>query len=385
LQLDKLWQSAESGGVVTAAGVLGAFLLMMLVIRLVWVRALGPLVRRTDTELDDILLVPLRGLAVWGMLLLGLYYSLSSLEYVQQAPRVMPLLAKALSIGWIVVAIWTSLRVFNSIVRWYAGWSLRRPEGARDISHEASLLRKATNVVVLAIGLLYVLRVAGADISPLLAGGAVGGLAIALALQDTLANLFAGFSMAIDKSVSVGDFIKLESSEEGFVEAIGWRNTRVRLWANNVVVIPNSKLSQSVITNYFLPMQEMSVYVPCGVAYGSDLDRVERVTVEVARRVMGEVEGAATGWEPVVRWKDFGDFAITFVTVLRVRDFAAQYALRSEFVKALHRRFQQEGIEIPFPIRTVIMRPASESPATGGSVGGDTGKGHPAASSPLGG
>jgi len=215
------------------------------------------------------------------------------------------------------------------------------------------------------LGLLFVLRVIGVDISPLLAGGAIGGLAIALALQDTLTNLFAGLYMTIDKPVSVGDFIKLESGEEGFVEEIGWRSTKVRLWANNLVVIPNSKLSQSVITNYFLPAQEMSVYVPCGVAYDSDLERVERVTIEVAKEVMGRVEGSSPDWEPVVRWQSFGDFAITFVTVLRVTDFAAQYRLRSEFIKALHQRFGEEGIEIPFPIRTVIVKPSGPVPETG--------------------
>ncbi|MBI4531562.1 MAG: mechanosensitive ion channel family protein, partial [Candidatus Latescibacteria bacterium] len=141
-------------------------------------------------------------------------------------------------------------------------------------------------------------------------------------------------------------------------EEIGWRNTKVRLWANNVVVIPNSKLSQSVITNYFLPEQEMSVYVWCGVAYDSDLQHVEDVTIEVAKHVMLEVEGSALDWEPVVRWKEFGDFAITFVTVLRVKEFSAQYKLQSEFIKALHHRFKEEGIEIPFPIRTVILKNA---------------------------
>jgi small-conductance mechanosensitive channel len=132
----------------------------------------------------------------------------------------------------------------------------------------------------------------------------------------------------------------------------------VRLWANNVVVVPNSLLSKSLITNYFLPDQEMSVYVPCGVAYGSDLGQVERVTVEAAKEAMERVKGASTDWQPVVRWKEFADSAITFVAVLRVCEFGAQYELQSEFIKALHRRFGEEGIEIPFPIRTVIVRPS---------------------------
>jgi len=361
------WQFASVGGLLNASGILCAFLALILLVRFLWMRLLGPLVRRTETELDDVILLPLRTLVVWSLLLLGLYHFTSALRILSE--QSIGILGKAFGVAWVLLAIWTTLRLFNGVVTWYVRKVAERTEKPRDISHQAVLARKAVNILVLAGGVLYVLRVVGIDISPLLAGGAIGGLAVALALQDTLSNLFAGFYLNIDKPISVGDFIKLESGEEGFVEEIGWRNTKVRLWANNVVVIPNSKLSQSVITNYFLPQQEMSVYVPCGVAYNSDLEHVERVTVEVAKEAMQQIEGSALDWEPVVRWKDFGDFAITFVTVLRVRDFAAQYKLRSEFIKALHQRFQQEGIEIPFPIRTVIMKPARS--AGGGRRGVD--------------
>jgi len=207
-------------------------------------------------------------------------------------------------------------------------------------------------------------------------------LAVALALQDTLSNLFAGIYMMVDRPVTVGDFIKLESGEEGFVEEIGWRNTKVRMWANNIVIIPNSKLSQSVLTNYYLPHQEMSVYVRCGVAYDSDLEHVERVCVEVAKEVMARVEGSATDWQPAVRFKEFADFSINFLVVLRVTDFAAQYLLAHEYIKALHRRFDREGIEIPFPIRTVIMHPPTakapagpEEPEAAGSREAEVGEG----------
>ncbi|UCH36166.1 MAG: mechanosensitive ion channel family protein [Armatimonadota bacterium] len=347
-----------------ASVVFCAFLLAMLAVRLLWLRILRPLVRRTDTELDDLVLVPVRGLIIWGLLLLGIYHSLNTLQAVQSNELASKWLGKALAVAWAVLAVITLLRLFNAIVSWYVQRAAEHAEHPRDISSQAGLARKIVNIAVLSIGILYVLQAAGVSISPLLAGGAIGGLAIALALQDTLANLFAGLYLNIDRPVAVGDFVKLESGEEGFVEEIGWRNTKVRLWANNVVVIPNQKLSQSVLTNYFLPKQEMSVYVWCGVAYDSDLQHVEDVTIEVAREVMQRVPGSALDWEPVVRWKEFGDFAITFVTVLRVHEFGSQYVLQSEFVKALHRRFKEEGIEIPFPIRTVIMkRPGAKAPA----------------------
>ena len=360
-----LWRGLEGAAdLLTAGGILLVFLTAMLLVRLFWMRALRPIVRKTETELDDVVLLPLRSSVLWGLLALGLYQSLMSIDLVRTNSQAVRILGNAHAVAWVALAVWTSLRIFNGIIGLYVR-KARESARAGEIGHHVNLARKAVNVVVLGLGLLFVLRVIGVDISPLLAGGAIGGLAIALALQDTLTNLFAGLYMTIDKPVSVGDFIKLESGEEGFVEEIGWRSTKVRLWANNLVVIPNSKLSQSVITNYFLPAQEMSVYVPCGVAYDSDLERVERVTIEVAKEVMGRVEGSSPDWEPVVRWQSFGDFAITFVTVLRVTDFAAQYRLRSEFIKALHQRFGEEGIEIPFPIRTVIVKPSGPVPETG--------------------
>ena len=362
--MDEFWRNlaVESGGlraVITFAG----FLLAVGVVRLLWMRVLGPLARRTATDLDDVVLLPLRTLALWGVLLLGLYHSLGSLTAVVTRPQVMGTITRALSVAAVGVVVWTVLRLVNGVFAWHVRRAAERRERAEDVSHIAALARKVIGLLVLALGLLYTLQVVGVDISPLLAGGAIGGLAVALALQDTLSNLFAGFHLTIDRPVKVGDFIRLESGEEGFIEEIGWRSTKVRVWANNVVVIPNTKLSQSVLMNYYLPAEEMSVYVPCGVSYDSDLQRVEEVVIEVARQVMSQVEGSALDWEPVVRWQEFGDFAVTFTTVLRVREFGAQYRLRSDFVKALHQRFRQEGIEIPFPIRTVIIKPTPHDPA----------------------
>jgi small-conductance mechanosensitive channel len=357
----ELWpENSPALNLLAAGGILGAFLLAALLVRLFWLRILGPFIRQTNTELDDVLLLPVRKLAVWGLLLIGLHEAAGSLAFLRMHPQAAKILYRSLGIAGVALALWTAVKVFNGLVSWYVRRTAMHPEKGRDLGPQAALVRKAGNILLLGVGLLFAMRAAGLDISPLLAGGAVGGLAVALALQDTLSNLFAGFYLSIDRPVKVGDFVKLESGDEGFVEEIGWRNTKVRLFADNLVVIPNSKLSQSVITNYFLPEQAMNIYVWCGVSYDSDLQYVEDVAMEVAGQVMRRVEGADPAREPVVRWKEFGDFAITLMTVLRVKEFGAQYALHSEFVKALHRRFREEGIEIPFPIRTVIVKQAPD-------------------------
>ncbi len=359
--------SAVAGGhapslgadLLSAGSVLAGFLLAALMVRLLWARLLRPLAQRSTTDLDDRLLPPVRTLVLWGLALMGVYQAANSLAVLQSHPQAARLVDRGVAMAAVALVLSVSLRVFNLSVSWYLEREPGAPPGGGDIAHAMGLVRKVGNVLLCIFGGLYLLRTAGADITPLLAGGAIGGLAVALAMQDTLSNLFAGFFMTIGRPVKAGDYIRLESGEEGFVDEIGWRNTKIRLLANNLVIIPNAKLSQSTIVNHFLPEPAVNVYVGCGVAYDSDLQHVEAVTTAVGREVLQRIAGADAGWEPVVRWQEFGDSAVTFVTVLRATDFSAQYPLRSEFVKALHQRFRAQGIEIPYPVRTVVIKGAA--------------------------
>jgi small-conductance mechanosensitive channel len=215
--------------------------------------------------------------------------------------------------------------------------------------------------LIYTIGILIILGVLGISIAPLLTALGVGGLAVALALQDTLANLFAGIHILVEKSVRVGDFIKLESGQEGYVEDITWRTTRVRMLPNNMVVIPNSKLSQSIVTNYYLPEQRMALLIPIGVSYSSDPDHVERILVEEVKRAVGEVPGLLGNPEPFVRFiPGFGDSSLDFTLICQIKEFVDQYLVQHELRKRIFRRFAAEGIEIPFPHRTVYLREEKE-------------------------
>ncbi|MBI2095546.1 MAG: mechanosensitive ion channel family protein [Candidatus Omnitrophica bacterium] len=144
---------------------------------------------------------------------------------------------------------------------------------------------------IIGIGALAFLDLLGISVTPILASLGIGSLAVALALQDTLSNFFAGLYVAMDKPVNVGDFVKLETGDEGYILDVGWRNTRIRALSNNIVIIPNTKLIGGVITNYSLIDKEVAVLVEVGVHYGSDLKKVERVTVEVGREILKKVHG----------------------------------------------------------------------------------------------
>jgi small-conductance mechanosensitive channel len=211
--------------------------------------------------------------------------------------------------------------------------------------------------VIIGLGILVFLDSVGISITPLIASLGVGTLAVALALQDTLANLFAGIYMIAEKPVEAGHFVKLESGEQGHVTRVGWRNTRIRMLNDTVVVVPNTKLAGSVITNFSLPKHELAVSVDVGVDYGSDLERVEKVTLEVARELMTHADGAIFGFESHMRYHTFADSSVNFTVWLGARDFISGIKIKHEFIKLLHQRYRNEEISMPFPRRTLDLTP----------------------------
>jgi small-conductance mechanosensitive channel len=240
-----------------------------------------------------------------------------------------------------------------------AGASINRySQRAAGVMRSTSIFVNIARFLIFVIGILVLLQTYGISIAPILTALGVGGLAVALALQDTLSNLFGGLQIIATRKVKPGDFVQLETGQEGYVTDVDWRHTSIRMLPNNLVLVPNSKLVNSVVVNCHYPDEEMSVLMQVGVAYDSDLRHVERVTAEVAREVLHEVEGGARDFEPLIRFHTFNESSIDFTVVLRAREFADQYLLKHEFVKRLHRRYKTEGIVIPFPIRTLDLQPA---------------------------
>jgi len=226
----------------------------------------------------------------------------------------------------------------------------------RGFERPPKLLNKAISVIIFIIAIAVILAYFQIDITPLVAGVGLGALAIGLALQSTLSNFFAGVHLLSDRPITVGDFIELDKDTSGFVEDIGWRSTRIRTMVDNLLIIPNAKLADSNIINYSMPKQEMSIWLPCGVAYESDLKKVEKVTLEVAKEIQQKIPGAVKDFEPIFRYREFGDSNINFIIVLRVEEPMARFIIRNEFIKSLKERFDKENIEISWPIRKIYQR-----------------------------
>jgi small-conductance mechanosensitive channel len=223
----------------------------------------------------------------------------------------------------------------------------------------SSLTRNIAWSLIATLGLLVILNGLGLSITPMLTALGVGGLAVALALQEPLANFFAGLFLTLAGQIRVGDYVKLDSGQEGYVADFSWRSTRLRMLANNLIVVPNAKLAQAIVVNHHLPSQDLAVLVEVGVDYASNLRQVERVVIDVAREVLREVPGGVAEFNPFVRYHTLADSSVNFTVILRAREFVDQYLIKHEFIMRLHERFDRDDIVIPFPIRTLAFRDAS--------------------------
>jgi small-conductance mechanosensitive channel len=302
------------------------------------------LAQKTAARWDDVLVRALRGVIIAWSILLGLSLAL---RVVMLAAETDLLLQRIIAMAAILTATVFALRLASGLM---TIWT------ERLTGVPTTLFKNIASIVVFVLGALVALDYLGVSITPLITALGVGGLAVALALQETLSNLFAGIHILATKKIRPGDYIRLDTGDEGTVADITWRNTVVRTLANNLVIVPNSKLAAAVVTNYDLPEKELALIFQVQVAYDTDLQRAETVVIEVARGVMAEVEGGIPGFEPFIRYHTFGPEGVLFSVIVRGRAFVDQYLLKHEFIKRLHARFRREGIVIPVPVREVVLR-----------------------------
>ncbi len=346
--------SGTSRAFIVAGGILLFFCILGFIAERVILTGMRRFARRTNFKLDDIVIDSLKGAARWGFFLFGIFAALPALPIPLQYDDEITMAGRLVVLVFLVVLVG---RFASGVAGHYA---------YRWFPSSVSLMKIVVNVIVMIFGLLVIFQTMGIKVTPILTALGVGGLAVALALQDTLANFFAGLQVLASRQINVGDYIQLDGGQEGFIHDIGWRSATIKMLNNNMVIVPNTKLSQAIVTNYSLQERDFAVRMTIGVSYDSDLEKVERVTIEVAREVASRIEGAVKDFEPVVRYHTFGESSIEFNVVLRYSDYGAQYLTQHELVKALHKRYREEGIDIPFPIRTVMMRnPApTESPVS---------------------
>ncbi|MCU1337935.1 MAG: MscS Mechanosensitive ion channel [Bryobacterales bacterium] len=290
----------------------------------------------TRTQLDDILIESLHGPFLLWVLILAINLAT---EYSDLPRSVTRWSGKLLLALWIISLTLALARVSGRLVRVYSA----RLEGALPVG---TLTEVLASVTIWILGFLTLLQqVFEVDIRAILAALGVGGLAVALALQDTLSNLFAGFYVSLAGQIRIGDFIKIDAGQSGYVQDIGWRSTMLKEASGNLVLIPNNKLSQSIVTNYHLPEKKMGIAIVVPVNYNSDPSQVERALSEVASAAVGQVPGLLKEPAPSARLiPGFGDTSMDFTLACHVAEFADQFLVQDELRKRIYRRFREEGI-----------------------------------------
>ena len=339
------WIDLMFSAVILVASVLIAALFSKVIFRL-----LMRLSRVSSGDLDDRVVTAARGPITAYIILLGVYLALtvplSLPSTVQDVVNRVAAFAAVINGAILINAIG------SASLSWLQGY-MQSTDAANTSSWALPMARRGMLIVVFTMAGMVSLDIIGINISPLIAGLGIGGLAVALALQPTLTNLFAGTYVITEGVVNQGDYIEMEGGVSGYVVDVNWRSTRLRTWTNNLVIIPNSRFAETIITNYSKPDQHVNVYLTCGVAYESDLQLVETVSRDVMNLVLREHPGAVRAYGSYFGYDTFGESNIDFWLFVQAQNRLASFEVRSELVKQLHARLNAEGITINYPVRTL--------------------------------
>jgi MscS family membrane protein len=306
-------------------------------------RVLSNLAAKTKITFDDKLISFLHVPIYWTVFWFGVLHALSIKPLDDPWEIILPQIAQSMIlIIWLIAMV----RIFNWMVEYYMSRAHERGKIGKDLF---MLLKNVIRVVVIIAGLLWLLAIWQINLTPLFASAGIAGIAVALAAKDTLANFFGGISIFMDNTYKVGEYIILESGERGEVVEIGVRSTRIKTRDDVIVTIPNSIMANSKIINESAPIPRFRIRVPIGVAYGSNLDKVEDILLAVA----DANENIEKSPEPRVRLRTFADSSVNFQLLCWVKDPREKGLQIHNLLKAAYNAFDEQGVSIPFPQRDV--------------------------------
>jgi small-conductance mechanosensitive channel len=311
--------------------------------------------KRLHNGLGQLFFSLLESLPMPLLLIASIYLGLESLPLPPQFEHFGSKLMLALAI---LVMMYFPAKVITLALR---RWAQKEPDMVRVTQPAAFVV----HTLFALLGTIIFLENMGISLTAVWTTLGVGSVAVALALQETLSNFFSGLYLLADRPISPSDYIKLDSNQEGYVLRIGWRSTILRTLGNNFVVIPNSTLAKAIIINYSVPRAEMSYTLPVSVVYGTDPNRVEKVLLEAAHEALRDgLEGLLAKPAPSVSLiPGFGQSSLDFSLGLQIRQFTDQYGVQSDLRKRIVKKFQEAGIVMPFPTRTLIIdKPTKDLP-----------------------
>ncbi len=306
------------------------------------------LTAKTKSNIDDKMMKILNMPIFYSVVLLGVYQSFSYIgvlaRYSDDFSRIMKSLV-------IIIWIYAVANLVNLVI---LGIGFKFAEKTKSTLDDElmPLFQKLSKIIVYFIGIMLLLKMWNIDITPLLASAGIMGFVIAFAAQDTLSHLFGGVSIYFDKPFRVGDRVQLESGEIGDVLEIGVRSTRIKTFDETVVILPNSKIANSKIINYNQPASKIKEKIRIGVAYGSDVNKVKKILLDIAENAKDVEKDPA----PAVYFMDFLDHSLEFIIITWVDSPQKKFSVKTRINEEIYRRFNEEGIQIPYPTQDIYVR-----------------------------
>ena len=331
-------------------------LFLLLILSLIFNKLLFPIIIRltnwTPSDLDTRITRSLKAPLTIGIIILGCYLALTiPLDLTSSQQPIVNSIASLIGLGLGIVAVGSAV---GNIFKWYE--ETIAPKTSTNLDQRlVPLIHRVSIALIYALGGLLILDHLNVNISPLIAGLGLGGLSVALALQPTLANLFAGTYVMTEGAVTTGDYIQLEGGVEGYVMDVSWRSTRLQTWTNNMVVIPNSKFAETIITNFQKPAPPVNLYLTCGVSYDSDLFMIENICQEVMSQILEKDSNAVKEYGSWFGFESFGESNVNFWVFLQAKDRLASFLLQTTVMQNLHSRFRKDGIVINYPVRSLQL------------------------------
>lgn len=306
---------------------------------------LKPLVQKTKTQIDDLIVKSISSIIFYILLVLGLKIGFEKIEIES---NVLNSLINSLLI--VIVTIFVIRILHNFSQHWLKEWASRTKSTADD--RLIPLIEKILRVVVGVLAVIFIFSAWNINISPLLATAGIAGLAVGLAVKDSLSNILGGLQLVLDRTFKVGDKVELESGEMGVILDIGLRSTKLKTYDNEVIYIPNGYLANAKIKNFTMPDLTIRVNVEFGVEYGSDVQQVRDVVLEAMKKVDTVLEEPL----PDVLFSKMSDFSLDFVARAWVKSYTEAFSTHLVLTEEIYKALNRANIGIPFPTRTVYIQ-----------------------------
>jgi len=325
--------------------ILGAAIIVAFVARIILRTVLKPLAKKSKTKIDDLIIKSLSNILFYIVLVIGVRIGI---QHFEMTSSILPNIIDTVLIITICILL---IRIINNFSKmWLKEWKNKTKTTADE--RLIPILKEILKAVVIVIGLFFIFSAWEINLAPLLTTAGIAGLALGLAVKDSLNNILGGIQLVLDKTFKVGDKVKLDSGEMGVILDIGLRSTKLKTYDNEVIFIPNGNLANTKIMNFTQPDFSIRVNVNFGVEYGSDPEKVRQVVLKTVENI----EGVLKEPKPVIQFLNMSDYSLDFVARVWVEQYTDAYGMKLTVTNDIYLALGKEGIGIPFPTHTVFTK-----------------------------